>query len=54
VGTTNDTNVVVKTYHRLLVWDIMKRPRLTHYAEMVFSPLMGKSIVVYLTKPVVP
>jgi ubiquinone/menaquinone biosynthesis C-methylase UbiE len=53
VGTTNETNVVVKTYHRLLVWDIMKKPRLTRYAEKVFSPLMGKSIVVYLAKPVV-
>jgi SAM-dependent methyltransferase len=51
VGTTNETNPVVKTYHRLLVWDIMKKPRLTRYAEKVFSPLMGKSIVVYLTKP---
>jgi ubiquinone/menaquinone biosynthesis C-methylase UbiE len=51
VGTTNETNVIVKSYHRLLVWDIMKKPRLTRYAEKIFSPLMGKSIVVYLAKP---
>jgi ubiquinone/menaquinone biosynthesis C-methylase UbiE len=50
VGTTNETNVIVKSYHRLLVWDIMKKPRLTRYAEKIFSPLMGKSIVLYVAK----
>jgi hypothetical protein len=29
----------------------MKKPSLTRYAEKVFSPLMGKSIVLYLVKP---
>jgi hypothetical protein len=33
------------------VWDIMKKPALTRYAERVLSPVMGKSIVVYLRKP---
>ena len=52
VGTTNDENRFVKAYHRLLVWDIMKAPRATRLAERVLSPLIGKSIVVYLVKPV--
>jgi SAM-dependent methyltransferase len=51
VGTTNDEHRLVKLYHRLLVWDIMKKPRATRYAERVLSPLMGKSIVIYLCKP---
>lgn len=51
VGTTNDEHRLVKRYHQLLVWDIMKKPRTTRYAERVLSPLMGKSIVVYLRKP---
>jgi SAM-dependent methyltransferase len=51
VGTTNDEHRLVKLYHRLLVWDIMKKPRTTRYAERVLSPLMGKSIVLYLRKP---
>jgi SAM-dependent methyltransferase len=51
VGTTNEEHRLVKLYHRLLVWDIMKKPRLTRYAERVLSPLMGKSIVLYLRKP---
>ncbi|HUX05544.1 MAG TPA: methyltransferase domain-containing protein [Acidimicrobiales bacterium] len=51
VGTTNDEHRLVKLYHRLLVWDITKRPRLTRWAERVLAPLMGKSVVVYLVKP---
>jgi SAM-dependent methyltransferase len=51
VGTTNEANPLVRAYHRLLVWDIMHRPRTTRWAERVLSPLMGKSIVVYLIKP---
>ena len=51
VGTTNDEHPLVKRYHQLLVWDIMKKPALTRYAERVLSPLMGKSLVVYLRKP---
>jgi SAM-dependent methyltransferase len=53
VGTTNERNWFVRHYHRLLVWDIMKAPRTTRYAERVLAPLMGKSIVVYLAKPTV-
>lgn len=51
VGTTNDKNVLVRNYHRLLVWDIVKAPRLTRSLEAVLAPLIGKSIVVYLEKP---
>lgn len=51
VGTTNDTHWLVALYHRLLVWDIMKAPRITRYAEFVLAPLIGKSIVVYSVKP---
>jgi ubiquinone/menaquinone biosynthesis C-methylase UbiE len=51
VGTTNEDHPLVKNYHRLLVWDIVKRPRTTRLMERVLSPLIGKSIVVYLVKP---
>jgi SAM-dependent methyltransferase len=54
VGTTNETNPLVRAYHRLLVWDIMKRPALTRAADRLLSPLLGKSLVVYVTKPVAP
>ncbi|MDE3044026.1 MAG: class I SAM-dependent methyltransferase [Acidobacteriota bacterium] len=51
VGTTNDEHRLVKLYHRFLVWDIMKKPPLTRALERVLSPLMGKSLVLYLRKP---
>lgn len=51
VGTKNDEHPLVKNYHRLLVWDIVKRPRTTQLLEGVLSPLIGKSIVIYLVKP---
>jgi SAM-dependent methyltransferase len=51
VGVKNDQNRAVTAYHRLLVWDIVKAPRTTRLADRVLSPLMGKSLVVYLSKP---
>jgi SAM-dependent methyltransferase len=51
VGPTNDSHPAVSTYHRLLVWDIEKAPKVTRYADRVLNPLVGKSLVVYLEKP---
>ncbi|MGI8754311.1 MAG: class I SAM-dependent methyltransferase [Acidimicrobiales bacterium] len=51
VGPTNDTNPVVRAYHRLLVWDITQAPRLTRWTERLLNPVLGKSLVVYATKP---
>ena len=51
VGVTNDDHPAVKAYHRLLVWDIMKRPLATRLAERALNPLIGKSLVLYLRKP---
>ena len=51
VGTTNNDHRLVKLYHRLLVWDIMKAPWPTRFAERLLGPMIGKSIVVYLVKP---
>ena len=42
---------LVKAYHRLLVWDLMKRPWLTRAIDGLLNPLMGKSIILYFTKP---
>jgi len=51
VGVTRDDHPLVRAYHRLLVWDIMRRPWLTRAAERALDPLIGKSLVVYLHKP---
>lgn len=51
VGPERDDHPVVKAYHRVLVWDIEKRPRVLRLAERLLNPLVGKSLVVYLEKP---
>jgi len=51
VGPANDAHRAVATYHRLLVWEIVKRPRATRAAARVLDPVIGKSLVVYLRKP---
>jgi SAM-dependent methyltransferase len=43
-----------RLYHRLLVWDIMKRPLVTRATERALNPILGKSLVVYAEKPAVP
>jgi hypothetical protein len=50
VGVDRDT-AVVRAYHRLLVWDLMKRPWLTRTAERLLDPVLGKSLVVYADRP---
>jgi 2-polyprenyl-3-methyl-5-hydroxy-6-metoxy-1,4-benzoquinol methylase len=51
VGVNNDDSFLPREYHRLLVWDIMRRPWLTRTAERLLDPVIGKSLVVYFTKP---
>jgi hypothetical protein len=44
----------VRAYHQVLVWDIMRTPRLsvaTRLAERALNPLIGKSMVLYFRKP---
>lgn len=53
VGVDNDSNPLVKAYHRILVWDMMSAPKLTRIAERSLNPIIGKSYVVYLRKPLV-
>jgi hypothetical protein len=43
----------VRLYHQLLVWDLMKRPWITRAIDALLNPIMGKSIVLYFTKPAV-
>ena len=49
VGVERDA-VVVRAYHKLLVWDLTDRPLVTRLAEQVLNPVMGKSVVLYLRK----
>ncbi|NNN02943.1 MAG: class I SAM-dependent methyltransferase [Acidimicrobiaceae bacterium] len=51
VGVSREDHLLVRAYHRMLVWDIMKRPRTTRYAETLLNPVLGKSWVLYAEKP---
>lgn len=42
---------LVRWYRTFLEWDILKRPLLTRALEKIADPLMGKSVVLYFTKP---
>jgi hypothetical protein len=50
VGVSNSDHPVVAAYHKLLVWDLMRRPKVTQLAESLLNPLVGKSVVMYFTK----
>nr|WP_212763527.1 class I SAM-dependent methyltransferase [Gordonia araii] len=51
VGVDNERNPLVRGYHQLLVWDMMKAPALTRTAERMLNPVIGKSVILYLEKP---
>jgi SAM-dependent methyltransferase len=51
VGVGDADHPLVRAYHRLLVWDMTKAPRITRTAERLLDPVIGKSLVVYLRKP---
>ena len=53
VGVHDDEHPAVRGYHRLLVWDIMRRPALTRLTETALNPLIGKSLVIYARKPII-
>jgi ubiquinone/menaquinone biosynthesis C-methylase UbiE len=47
LGVDRDDISIVQLYHRLLVWDMMRRPWLTRALETALAPLIGKSVVFY-------
>ena len=54
VGPRNDAHPLVRAYHQVLVWDIIgAQPwsRATRLADRVLNPVLGKSVVIYATKP---
>jgi SAM-dependent methyltransferase len=54
VGLRRDDHPVVRAYHQVLVWDIERAPVIsfgTRMAEAALNPLIGKSMVLYATRP---
>jgi SAM-dependent methyltransferase len=51
IGVHDDGHPLARGYHRLLVWEIMKKPAIMRLADRALNPLIGKSVVVYAVKP---
>jgi SAM-dependent methyltransferase len=51
VGVQREQHPLVRSYHRLLVWDMMQAPRTTRLAERALNPVIGKSVALYFQKP---
>jgi SAM-dependent methyltransferase len=54
VGVHDDGHPLARAYHRLLVWEIVKKPQLMRLADRALNPVLGKSVVVYAAKPADP
>ena len=54
VGVNRDVgeHKLTELYNRFLTWDIMSQPTATRLADKALNPVLGKSLVVYSTKPV--
>ncbi|HXP21419.1 MAG TPA: class I SAM-dependent methyltransferase [Streptosporangiaceae bacterium] len=50
VGVHDDDHPLASAYHKLLVWDIMRKPAVTRLADQMLNPLIGKSLVLYADK----
>ncbi|MBU8910288.1 MAG: class I SAM-dependent methyltransferase [Desulfobacterales bacterium] len=50
VGPNRTDSKLVNLYHKLLVWDLMKKPKLTTFTDKLLNPVMGKSLVLYFKK----
>jgi SAM-dependent methyltransferase len=51
VGVSRSEHALVSAYHKLLVWDLVRRPKITQLAETVLNPIVGKSVALYFAKP---
>jgi hypothetical protein len=52
VGVTRDEHPLARLYHRFLVWDMVHAARPVRLLERALDPVIGKSLVVYASKPV--
>ena len=50
VGPNRTDSLPVNLYHRMLVWDLMKQPRLTAWLDRLLNPVLGKSLVLYFRR----
>ena len=49
-GVRDEEAPLPKLYHRMLVWQLEKKPRALEVLERTLNPVLGKSLVVYAEK----
>ncbi len=54
VGVERGDQRLVAAYHRLLVWQIERRPLVLRALDRCLNPLIGKSVVLYARRPASP
>jgi ubiquinone/menaquinone biosynthesis C-methylase UbiE len=50
-GPSRTDSKLVNLYHKILVWDLMKNPKITAFIDKLLNPVLGKSMVLYFKKP---
>ena len=50
VGPNRTDSLPVNLYHKMLVWDLMKQPKITSLVDQMLNPILGKSLVLYFKK----
>ncbi len=50
IGPSKTDSKLVNLYHKLLVWDLMKKPKITNFIDKLFNPILGKSLLLYFRK----
>lgn len=51
---SRERNLLVRGWHRLLVWDMLQAPWLTRRLERLLNPFLGKSVVFYCRRVPTP
>ncbi len=51
VGPNRTDSAAVNLYHKILVWDLMQKPKITAWVDRLLNPILGKSLVLYFKKP---
>ena len=51
VGVRRDDALLPSLYHRFLAWEMVSRPAWSRLLERGLNPVLGKSLVLYMSKP---
>ncbi|MBF0099668.1 MAG: class I SAM-dependent methyltransferase [Desulfobacterales bacterium] len=50
LGLNRTNRFIIKLYHHFLVWEMIKKPKITAWLDWLLNPILGKSLVLYFIK----